>query len=116
MPTNISDGMQFNVYRRELDFRFHLVVSLSSCRIRLYYVIPKERRVVFLKSYQVCVGRKDPSHASGCLTPVGMYQLGTRVAVFRPHMMGMYKGRKVELMQVFGTHWIPFERELEGCF
>lgn len=114
-PAKIYDGVQFNAYRRGLDFRFHLVVSLSSCRIRLYYVIPKERRVVFLKTYPVCLGRKDASHQSGCLTPLGMYQLGTKVAVFRPRLMGMYKGRKVELIQVFGTHWIPFERELESC-
>jgi hypothetical protein len=114
-PTAIADGMQFNVFRRDLDFRFHIVVSLSSCRIRLYYVIPQERRVVFLKSYQVCVGRKDASHASGCLTPIGMYQLGPRVAVFRPKMMGMYKGKQIELMKVFGLHWIPFEKEIEGC-
>ncbi len=114
-PPTVADGMQFNVFRKDLDFRFHLVVSLSSCRIRLYYVIPQERRVVFLKSYPVCVGRKDPSHASGFLTPVGMFQLGSRVAVFRPKMMGMYKGRQIELMQVFGSHWIPFEKEIEGC-
>ena len=49
------------------------------------------------------------------LTPVGMYELGSRVAVFRPRMMGMYKGKKIELMQVFGCHWIPFEKEIEGC-
>lgn len=114
-PSAIADGMQFNVFRRELDFRFHLVVSLSSCRLRLYYVIPQERRVVFLKSYQVCVGRKETSRASGSLTPVGLYQLGSKVASFRPRMMGSYKGRQVELMQVFGTHWIPFEKALEGC-
>jgi hypothetical protein len=111
----VSEGMQFNVFRKNLDFRFHIVVSLSSCRIRLYYVIPQERRVVFLKSYQVCVGRKDSSRSSGHLTPVGMYELGSRVAVFRPRMMGMYKGKQVELMQVFGSHWIPFEKEIEGC-
>lgn len=113
--TPIAEGMQFNAFRRDLDFRFHIVVSLSSCRIRLYYVIPQERHVVFLKSYQVCVGRKDPSHDSLSLTPVGMYELGSRVAVFRPRMMGMYKGKQVELMQVFGSHWIPFEKEIEGC-
>ncbi len=114
-PSSISEGMQFNVFRNDLDFRFHLVVSLSSCRLRLYYVIPHERRVIFLKSYPVCVGRKDPSRASGWLTPIGVYQLGSRVAVFRPRMMGMYKGKQTELMQVFGSHWIPFEKEIEGC-
>lgn len=112
---SISEGMQFNVFRRNVEFRFHIVVSLSSCRIRVYYVIPQERRVVFLKSYPVCVGRKDPARASGHLTPTGVYQLGSRVAVFRPRMMGMYKGKQIELMQVFGSHWIPFDTEIEGC-
>jgi lipoprotein-anchoring transpeptidase ErfK/SrfK len=114
-PRDVAEGVQFNVYRRNLDFRFHAIVSLSSCRLRLYYVIPGERRVVFLKSYQVCVGRKDASRASGFLTPLGTYQLGSRVAVFRPRMMGMHKNKKVEMIQVFGTHWIPFEREISGC-
>ena len=27
----------------------------------------------------------------------------------------MYKGKKVEMIQVFGTHWIPFEKEIDGC-
>jgi hypothetical protein len=29
--------------------------------------------------------------------------------------MGMYKGKKIEMITVFGTHWIPFETECEGC-
>ena len=27
----------------------------------------------------------------------------------------MYKGKKVEMIQVFGTCWIPFESEIGGC-
>jgi hypothetical protein len=114
-PVAVSEGMQFTVLRKDLDFRFHLVVALSSCRLRLYYVIPGERRVVFLKSYPVCLGKKDASRASGSLTPVGVYSLGDRVAIFRPNMMGMHKGKKVELMQVFGSYWMPFEKGITGC-
>jgi hypothetical protein len=115
VPKSVSEGAQFNVYRNDLEFRFHLVVSLSSCKMRLYYVIPQEKRVVFLHSYQVCVGRKNSSKASGCLTPLGLYQLGQRVGVYHPRMMGLHKGKKVEMIQVFGAYWIPFEQEVEGC-
>jgi hypothetical protein len=114
-PVTVSENDQFNVFRNDLNFRFHLVVSFSSLKMRLYYVIPGERRVVFLKSYPVCLGRKEGDHTSGSLTPTGIYSLGSRVGVFRPRMMGMYKGKKVELISVFGTHWIPFDKEIEGC-
>ena len=114
-PKNVTEGAPIRVLKKDLPFRFHMVVSLSSCRLRLYYVIPKERRVVFLKSYQVGLGRKDSSHASGHLTPTGLYQLGSRVGVFRPRMTGMYRGKKIEMMKVFGSHWIPFEKEIRDC-
>jgi lipoprotein-anchoring transpeptidase ErfK/SrfK len=115
VPKTISDGVQFNVFRNDIDFRFHAIVSLHSRILRLYYVIPKEKRVVFLRSYSVCVGRKDSSKKSGCLTPVGTFQLGSRVGVFSQGMTGTHKGKKIELIQVFGTHWIPFESEIQGC-
>lgn len=115
VPKTICDGAQFNVFRNDVDFRFHLVVSLHSRVLRLYYIIPGEHRVVFLKSYPVCVGRKDSSKTSGCLTPLGTYQLGERVGVFSPGVCGMHKGKKVELIQVFGPYWIPFDKEIRGC-
>ena len=114
-PTTVSDGARFNVLKKGIDFRFHLIVSISSCRLRLYYVIPEEKKAVFLKSYQVCLGKKDSSKSSECLTPLGMYQLGDRIAVFKPKMMGMHKGKKIELIQVFGGYWIPFEKALGDC-
>ncbi len=112
---NVADGQQFNVFRRDVEFRFHAVVCLSNCTMRLYYVLPEGKRVVFLKSYPVCLGRKDSSRPSGFLTPTGTFQLGSRVAVFQPRMMGMHKSKQVELIQVFGTHWIPFEKEIADC-
>jgi hypothetical protein len=112
---NVADGQQFNVFRRDVEFRFHAVVCLSNCTMRLYYVLPESRRVVFLKSYSVCLGRKDSSRSSGFLTPTGTFQLGPKVAVFQPRMMGMHKSKQVELIQVFGTHWIPFEKEISDC-
>jgi hypothetical protein len=113
--SSIGDGQKFNVFRNDIDFHFHAVVCLSNCSMRLYYVLRDAKRAVFLKSYPVCLGRKDSSKSSGYLTPTGLFQLGSRVALFQPRMMGMHKGKQVELIQVFGTHWIPFERELGSC-
>jgi hypothetical protein len=115
IPSSIADGVEFNVYRDDVDFRFHLLVSLSSCTMRMYYVLQKEKKVVFLKSYRICVGRKSSQTTSGYLTPMGLFQLGPRVAVFKPNMMGPYKGKRVELIQIFGSHWIPFEKEISDC-
>ncbi len=115
VPSSIADGVEFNIYRDDVDFRFHLVASLSSCTMRMYYVLQKEKKVVFLKSYRICVGRKNDHAPSGCLTPLGLFQLGPKIAVFKPHMMGPYKGKRIELMQIFGSHWIPFEKEIADC-
>src|SRR5262245_40009103 len=30
-------------------------------------------------------------------------------------MMGPYKSKQTELIRVFGTRWLPFEKEIEGC-
>ncbi len=30
-------------------------------------------------------------------------------------MMGFHNGQRLEMMTVFGSRWIPFENELEGC-
>jgi len=111
----VQEGLQFTVLRRDVPFYFHLVISFASMKMRLYYVLPKENRVVFLKSYPVCLGRKDPNKASGSLTPLGVYQLGSRVACFHPKMMGQHKGARVEMIQIFGTRWLPFETEISAC-
>lgn len=112
---NVTDGARFNVFKKDVPFRFHLIVSISSCRLRAYYVLPKEKKAVFLKSYEVCLGKKDASKPSTCLTPLGTYSLGDRVATFRPKMMGKHKGKTIESIQVFGSYWVPFEKQIDGC-
>lgn len=111
----IKEGQQFTVLRSNVPFYFHAVISFASMKMRLYYVLPQENKAVFLKSYPVCLGRKDPSKSSGSLTPFGVFMLGQRVACFKPKMMGTHKGHRIELMQVFGTRWIPFDKEITGC-
>lgn len=112
---NVTDGVEFNVLRQDKPFSFHLVLDLSRCMMWLYYVDPKAEEHGLLKTYKVGLGKKDSSHASGSLTPLGTFSLGKRVAVFKPKMMGLHHMKQVELMQVFGTRWIPFERALSNC-
>lgn len=111
----INEGQLINVFRTDVNFHFHAVVCFSSCTLRLYYVLPDKQKVVFLKKYSICLGRKDPSKPSQCLTPLGVYELGARTCVYQPRVMGIHKGKKVEMISVFGTHWIPFEKEIARC-
>lgn len=111
----LAEGDKFNVLRQDKDFEFHLVVDTSRCRMWFYYVDLDEKKNVLLKTYQVGLGRLDAAKTSGILTPLGQYSLGSRVAIFKPKMTGMYQGKKVEMITVFGTRWIPFEKEISGC-
>ena len=111
----INDGQEFTVLRNDKEFYFLLVIDLPRCKMWFYYVDPEEQERYLLKTYRVGLGRLDAERSSGSLTPLGQYKLGSRVAVFKPKMMGMHKNKRVELMRVFGTRWIPFESEVEGC-
>lgn len=111
----ISDGREFNILRTDRDFSFHLVIDLSRCKLWLYCLNPQEQESYLLKTYRVGLGRLDHEHSSGSLTPIGTYKLGSRIAVFKPKMMGMHKGKRVELVRIFGSRWIPFESEVDGC-
>ena len=70
---------------------------------------------VLLKRYTVGVGRKDESSPSGSLTPLGTYRLGDKVAIYKEGVMGYFQDNQVEMVQVFGTRWIPFEEEVSNC-
>ena len=61
------------------------------------------------------LGRLEASKTSGLLTPLGKYTLGERVAIFKPKVMATHQGKKVEMITVFGTRWIPFETEIGKC-
>lgn len=113
----VSEGESFCVLRTDIPFSFLVVVEAPTCTMKLYYLLPSDEglKIKFLKQYQVGLGRVANEKASGILTPYGLFRLGARVAVFRPGMTGMYKGKKVEQIQVFGTRWIPFEREIADC-
>jgi hypothetical protein len=111
----IGPGDRFNVFKKDRNVEFHLLIDLS--RIKMwFYLLDKDRgERLLLKTYNVGLGRKDAQKASGFLTPTGKYLLGSKVAIYKPEVMGYFQDRKVEMVRVFGTRWIPFEKELENC-
>ncbi len=111
----LAEGDKFNVLRKDKNFEFYLLVDTSRCRMWFYYIDLDAKEKVLLKTYSVALGRVDAARTSGLLTPLGTYKLGDRVAIFKPKNMGPYQGKKVEMMTVFGTRWIPFEKEIGVC-
>ncbi len=111
----VTEGTEFQVLHPEKEFSFFMGLDLHRCKLWLYIVDPKEKKCFLVKTYRVGLGRLDPTKESGALTPLGTYKLGSRVAAFTPKMMGMHRGKRVELIRVFGTRWIPFEREIGRC-
>lgn len=106
---DVADGDKFNVLKQDRDLEFQLVVDTSRCKLWLY-ALDKGKNIL-LKTFPVSLGRKDSSKESGLLTPLGKYLLGDKVAIYKPGTMGHYKGQKTEMIQVFGTRWIPFSKE-----
>lgn len=115
LTQKVSPGDRFNVFRRDKNLAFHLLIDLSRCKMWFYYFDLDTDERVLLKTYRVGVGRLDSQKKSGSLTPVGKYALGEKVAIYKPSTMGYFQDKKTEMIRIFGTRWIPFERELEGC-
>lgn len=112
---DVADGDRFNVLRQDKNIGFYFVVDLSRCKMWFYYDDLDTHQRVLLKTYSVGLGRVDSTKPSGLLTPIGKYTLGSKTAVYRPKMMGHYHGKPVEMIGVFGSRWIPFEKEVKGC-
>lgn len=109
----VGPGDKFNVFKKECQLRFHLLIDLSRSKMWFYYLNGDER--VLLKTYRVGIGRPDSQRQSGYLTPVGTYELGEKIAIYKPGTMGFFQEQKTEMIRVFGTRWIPFEKEIAGC-
>lgn len=108
----VHPGDRFNVLKKDLSF--YLVVDVSISKLWFYAVDGNQERIL-LKTYSVGLGKKDSAKASKCLTPFGKYSLGKNITVYSPKVMGYFKDQKVEMIRVFGTRWIPFDKEIEGC-
>ncbi len=111
----VSNGDRFNVFAKDKPVSFHLVVDVSRARMWVYYLDESAGTRTLVKSYPVGLGRADSKRASGFLTPLGTYDLGQKIAVYRPGMTGLYNKEPIEMVQIFGTRWIPFDGEIEGC-
>lgn len=109
---DIAEGDKINVFKKDVDLKFHLVVDASLCRLWLYAIDKTNAQTTLLKTYPVSLGRVDASKPSGLLTPLGRFSLGNRIAIYKPKVMGYYKGNKIEMIREFGTRWIPFEKEI----
>ncbi len=109
---DIAEGDRFNVLKKDKNIQFYLLIDVSRCRLWFYYLDLDTNQRVFLKDYIVGLGRIDSGQGSGSLTPLGKYSLGDRIAIYKPKMTGFHKGQKVEMIQVFGTRWIPFDKEI----
>ena len=104
----VVTGSRFNVLSLDRPVHFHLLVDISKCKMGFYYVDLKTNERVLLKTYNVGLGKLDEKAASGTLTPLGRYFLGDKVAVYKPGSMGYFQDKKVEMIRIFGTRWIPF--------
>lgn len=109
----ISPGDKFSVLKK--DVSFHIVIDLSRTKAWFYGIDNTTNKRYLLKTYKVGLGRKDPKKVSGFLTPLGKYQLGSKVAIYKPGTMGYFQDQQIEMIRVFGTRWMPFEKELDGC-
>jgi hypothetical protein len=111
----VAEGDKFNVLREDKHFEFYLVVDIVSCKMMFYFYDNDTHQLTLVKTYDVGVGRVDESAESGYRTPLGKYTLGDKIAVYRPKTISYHQGEKVEMVRVFGTRWIPFGDEVEGC-
>lgn len=109
---DIAEGDRFNVLHPDKNISFYLLIDTSRSKMWFYYLDLDTNERVLLKTYQVGLGRIDSSKPSGMLTPLGKYSLGNKIAIYKPKATGFHGGQKVEMIRVFGTRWIPFEKEL----
>lgn len=110
----VVEGSKFNVFRKDKKINFYLLVDIVRCKMGFYYIDLDTNERVLLKTYRVGLGRIDATKPSGTLTPLGRYSLGSRVAIYKPGVMGFYQDKEVEMIRIFGTRWIPLDQELNG--
>lgn len=115
LKQEVAEGDSFNVYRKDKNIQFHLLIDIIRCKMWLYVIDLDANKRTLLKTYTVGLGRLNSERVSGLLTPLGKYSLGSKVAIYRPKVEGYYNSQKVEMIRIFGTRWIPFEKEMSDC-
>lgn len=111
----ISPGDKFNVFRTDKNFKFYLLIDLQACNMDFYYLDYDNDERVFIKSYPIGAGRLDPLSPSGSLSPTGKYTLGPKVGIYKQGIEHYYQNQKTQMIEVFGTRWMPFDQEIENC-
>lgn len=111
----VNSGDRFNVFKEGKNISFYLLIDLNRSKLWFYYLDNDSNERTLLKTYKVGLGRKDSKRSSGSLTPTGKYSLGSKVAIYKPNILGYFQDKKIEMIKVFGTRWIPFDKELENC-
>ncbi len=112
---DIAEGDRFNVLHTDKKINFYLLIDTSRSKMWFYYLDLETNERVLLKTYLVGLGRIDSSKTSGMLTPLGKFSLGNKIAIYKPKVTGFYNGQKTEMIRVFGTRWVPFEKEISDC-
>lgn len=115
LSDRVSKGDRFNVYRKDKQIEFHLVLDLSRLKLWLYCYDKGEDAKILLKTYPVCAGKLDPHSRSGSLTPLGTFAIGNDFAVYDKGVKGNFKNESCEMVTVYGMRWISLGRELAGC-
>lgn len=103
----VQDGSSFNVFRLDKKIEFYLLIDLSRCKMAFYYLDLDTNERVLLKTYTVGLGKPNPQSSSGSATPLGRFTLGDKVAIYKPGMKGFYGNQEVEMVQIFGSRWLP---------
>ena len=111
----VASGDYFNVFSKGADLRFHLVVDLSKLKLWFYAYDKVTNYRFLLKTYKCGCGKLDKESPSGSLTPFGCFTLSDKVAIYRPGVEGFFKDQKVEMMQIFGTRWMPYTAEMDDA-
>lgn len=109
---DIAEGDRFNVLRPNKEIEFYLLIDISRCHLWFYVIDKATKEKTLVKDYVVGLGREKAESASGLLTPLGTYSLGDRIAIYKPTMTGLHGNKKVEMITIFGSRWIPFEKEI----
>lgn len=112
---DVANGDRFNIFNPDRETTFYLVIDLSRVKMWVYAFDEKDDARYLVKTYPLGLGVLNDQTPSGSLTPLGTYLLGTRTAIYKPGVYGIYKGEKTEMIKVFGTRWIPFEKEVADC-
>lgn len=104
-PPVVHEGARFTLFDDRAQLKFFLVVDRSLCRMGLYALDEGKGERTFLKSYPVVLGKLDDEGNS--LTPKGEFLLGDQVGIYKKGEMGYHLGKKVEMLQVFGSRFLP---------